>query len=306
MISNSIRRIHEHIYNIKERLINGFNLYESQPIDEDTLKWLLSQARFIFLNDDMLIKTTCPINICGDVHGQYSDLIKIFKKIGFPCRENRYLFLGDYVDRGKQSIETFCLLICFKLLFPNDVFLLRGNHESASVTRMYGFYDECKRRYSIKIWKSFVDVFNCMPIAASIGIYVSEPNVLCMHGGISPSLKSISDIDNIIRPTDIPDVGLICDLLWADPDDEYRQGWNSNDRGVSYVFGRDVLKKFMIENKLDLVVRGHQVVEDGYEFYSDKDLITIFSAPRYCGEFDNLAGILTLDKNLLCKIIVIQ
>lgn len=303
-VMSEIRKIHQFVTKIKNHLISINTNYYNQPLSEDSLKWLLSQTRYVFLNEESLIKTTGPINICGDLHGQYSDLLNIFNKLGYPSRNNRYIFLGDYVDRGRQSIETFCLLICYKLLYPYDIYLLRGNHETSGISKIYGFYDECKRRYSIKMWRNFVDVFNCMPIAASIGIYENSPLALCMHGGISPHLKNLNDIVKINRPTDVPDEGLLCDLLWSDPDDQYRSGWNENERGVSYVFGRDVLRKFMENNHLELIVRAHQVVEDGYEFFSNRSLITIFSASHYCGEFDNLGGVLSLDKNLRCSLSV--
>ena len=133
--------------------------------------------------------------------------------VGFPGTNN-FLFLGDYVDRGKQSLETICLLLAYKIKFPENFFLLRGNHECASINRIYGFYDECKRRYNLKLWKIFTEVFNQLPVAALI-----EDRILCMHGGLSPDLTDINSIKKILRPTDIPDSGMLCDLLWSDPDD---------------------------------------------------------------------------------------
>ena len=133
--------------------------------------------------------------------------------VGFPGTNN-FLFLGDYVDRGKQSLGTICLLLAYKIKFPENFFLLRGNHECASINRIYGFYDECKRRYNLKLWKIFTEVFNQLPVAALI-----EDRILCMHGGLSPDLTDINSIKKILRPTDIPDSGMLCDLLWSDPDD---------------------------------------------------------------------------------------
>ena len=171
------------------------------------------------------------------------------------------------------------LLLCYKILYHRDIFLLRGNHETADVSRMYGFHDECKRRGSIKLWKTFIDVFNMMPVAATVGLPKHNPLMLCTHGGLSPSLKNYTDIKNIKRPTDISDEGILCDLLWADPDTDgpvFKTGWHPNDRGVSYVFCRDVLHTFLKENELELICRGHQVVEDGYEFYGGRNLVTLF------------------------------
>ena len=214
------------------------------------------------------------------------------------------MFLGDYVDRGQRSIEVVCLLFCFKILYHNHVFLLRGNHETADVSRVYGFHDECKRRGSIKLWKHFVDVFNVMPVAATVGLAPPEdPVMLCMHGGLSPFLKNYKDINKIKRPTEVSEEGILCDLLWSDPETEgptFLQGWHPNDRGVSYLFCRDVLHQFLKDNKLEMICRAHQVVEDGYEFYGNRELVTIFSAPRYCGEFDNKGGVMTVGESLKC------
>lgn len=150
--------------------------------------------------------------LAGDIHGQYTDLLRLFEYGGFPPEAN-YLFLGDYVDRGKQSLETICLLLAYKIKYPENFFLLRGNHECASINRIYGFYDECKRRYNIKLWKTFTDCFNCLPIAAII-----DEKIFCCHGGLSPDLQGMEQIRRIMRPTDVPDTGLLCDLLWSDPD----------------------------------------------------------------------------------------
>ena len=198
----------------------------------------------------------------GDLHGQYFDLLRLFEYGGFPPESN-YLFLGDYVDRGKQSLETICLLLAYKIKYPENFFLLRGNHECASINRIYGFYDECKRRYTIKLWKTFTDCFNCLPVAA-----VVDEKIFCMHGGLSPDLQRLEQISRIMRPTDVPDQGLLCDLLWSDPEKDVT-GWGENDRGVSYTFGSDVVASSSTKHDLDLVCRAHQVVEDGYEFFAE-------------------------------------
>ena len=135
------------------------------------------------------------------MHGQFYDLLRIFEHGGYPPEAN-YLFLGDYVDRGKQSIESICLLLAFKIKYPENFFLLRGNHECASINRVYGFYDECKRRYNIKLWKIFCDCFNCLPICALV-----EDKIICMHGGLSPELNHLDQIRKIVRPTDVPEEG---------------------------------------------------------------------------------------------------
>lgn len=230
-------------------------------------------AREVFLSQPALLELAPAVKIVGDVHGQYTDLIRLFEMCGFPPNSN-YLFLGDYVDRGKQSLETILLLLCYKLRYPENFFLLRGNHESANVTRVYGFYDECKRRCNIKIWKTFVDTFNTLPISSIVA-----GKIFCVHGGLSPSLSHMDDIRQIARPTDVPDYGLLNDLLWSDPA-EMEEDWEANERGVSYCFGKKVIMEFLQKHDFDLVCRAHMVVEDGYEFFQDRVLVTVFSAPN--------------------------
>jgi len=239
------------------------------------------------------------VKICGDVHGQYHDLLRLFEYGGFPPESN-YIFLGDYVDRGKQSLETITLMFAYKSKYPENFFMCRGNHECASITRIYGFYDECKRRYNIKLWKQFCDVFNCMPVCGLV-----DEKIICMHGGLSPEITTMDQVRRLVRPTDVPDSGLICDLLWADPDKDIA-GWEENDRGVSFIFGPDVVSSFLQKQDMDLVVRAHQVVEDGYEFFAKRQLITIFSAPNYCGEFDNAGAMMTIDESLMCSFKVLK
>eukprot|EP00934_Nitzschia_sp_Nitz4_P007732 Nitzschia sp. Nitz4//scaffold183_size43938//28876//30175//NITZ4_007272-RA/size43938-augustus-gene-0.75-mRNA-1//-1//CDS//3329539620//7722//frame0 len=268
-------------------------------LSDADIRLLCMRARPLLLKQPMLLELEAPVKICGDVHGQYSDLLRLFEYGGFPPVSN-YLFLGDYVDRGKQSVETICLLLAYKILYPENFFILRGNHESAGINRIYGFYDECKRRYSIRLWKIFSDVFNCLPVAALV-----DEKIFCMHGGLSPELVDVHQIAPIPRPCDVPDRGLLCDILWSDPSPTI-QGWADNDRGVSFVFGADVVAKFLEQQELDLIVRAHQVVEDGYEFFAGRRLVTLFSAPNYCGEFDNAGGMISVDENLMCSFQILK
>jgi len=263
-------------------------------IDEGQARSLCSAAREVFLRQPSLLELDAPIKVLGDIHGHFHDLLRLFEIGGLPGSTN-YLMLGDYVDRGKQSIETICLLLAYKVKYPENIFLLRGNHECSAITRVYGFFDECKRCYNIKLWKNFCDVFNCLPPTALI-----DDKILCMHGGISPEFQSFDQLRNITRPTDVPDHGLLCDLLWADPCSDI-PGWSENDRGVSFMFGPDVVDAFNCRHGLDLIVRAHQVVEDGYAFFAKRQLVTLFSAPNYCGEFDNAAGLLSVSSDLLCS-----
>ena len=335
--SNKIK-INIDIDSIIEKLVStglSKKYYKTLPISNDELKFISAKSRKIFMNQPMLLELAAPVKIVGDIHGQFNDLLRIFKLCGFPPNSN-YLFLGDYVDRGKQSLETLILLLCLKIKYPENFFLLRGNHESAEITKMYGFYDECKRRTinGVKTWKMFVDVFNTLPVAATIA-----DKIFCVHGGLSPDLKDLNQIKKIQRPTDIPDEGLLADLLWSDPqdkNDESTKGplsisppsnensnskststssskhisnsksksnsdWKPNDRGVSYCFNDKVIKRFCSRFNFDLIARGHMVVEDGYEFYSNRKLVTIFSAPNYCGEFKNWGAVMNVNKKLMCS-----
>ena len=287
--------------NILERLlaVRGNKPGKTVDLKEEEIKYLIDKSLPLFKEAKMLIELEAPLRVCGDIHGQYYDLLRIFEHCGYPGEFN-YLFLGDYVDRGKQSIESICLLLTYKLKYPTKVHLLRGNHESSVTNRIYGFYDECKRRYNVRLWRNFTELFNYLPVAALI-----DEKILCMHGGLSPDLRNFSSINEISRPTDIPDTGLLCDLLWSDPDKDVLE-FDENDRGVSVVFGEKIVQEFNRKNDLDLIIRAHQVVDDGYEFFAQRQLITIFSAPNYCGEFDNSAGIMIIDDALTCSLKVLR
>ncbi|CAH6722739.1 serine/threonine-protein phosphatase PP-Z1 [[Candida] jaroonii] len=285
------------IENLIQRLLDsGYSGKRTKNVclKNNEIQMICARSREIFLSQPSLLELNPPVNVVGDVHGQYGDLIRIFTKCGFPPSAN-YLFLGDYVDRGKQSLETILLLLCYKIKYPENFFLLRGNHECANVTRVYGFYDECKRRCNIKTWKLFIDTFNTLPIAAIVA-----GKIFCVHGGLSPVLSSLDDIRNIARPTDVPDFGLLNDLLWSDPADIMNE-WEDNERGVSYVFSKVAINKFLSKFGFDLVCRAHMVVEDGYEFFNDQTLVTVFSAPNYCGEFDNWGAVMCVSEELLCS-----
>ncbi|XP_018650808.1 putative protein phosphatase-1 [Schistosoma mansoni] len=159
--------------------VRGSRPGKNVQLSEAEIRGLALKSREIFLRQPILLELEAPLKICGDIHGQYYDLLRLFEYGGFPPDAN-YLFLGDYVDRGKQSLETICLLLAYKIKYPENFFLLRGNHECASINRIYGFYDECKRRYNIKLWKTFTDCFNCLPIVAIV-----DEKIFCCHGGRS-------------------------------------------------------------------------------------------------------------------------
>nr|CAJ2471682.1 unnamed protein product [Leishmania braziliensis] len=263
-------------------------------LKEDIIRLILRRVRPILMSQPMLVRTEAPINVCGDIHGQITDLVEIFKAGGLPPN-SRYLFLGDYVDRGKYGTEVITVLLGLKVLYPKRIYVLRGNHETDSICRIYGFFDEVKRRFSVRLFKEFTDVFNCLPVAALI-----EEIALCMHGGLSPELRHLRQIEQIYRPLVVPDEGLACDILWSDPE-EGSSGWQPSERGVSFTFGEDVVKRMCDSLGIDIVLRAHQVVDEGYSFFAGRRLVTIFSASNYCGEFTNSGAMMLMDENCMCS-----
>ena len=276
------------------------SICQELSIKEDECNYIIDKSYEIFQKEESLLKIQAPLYICGDIHGQYYDLLRVFDILNYPP-QSTFLFLGDYVDRGKQSLECLLLLLCLKIQYPDKILLLRGNHECEALNKIYGFYDECKRRLSIKCFKKITNLFNMMPISALI-----NENILCMHGGLSKDLQDIEQINKILRPTDIPNEGLLCDLLWSDPNENLTEDFGINERNISITFSKDYVKNFVEKNNLDLICRAHQVVEEGFEFFADMKLVTVFTAPNYMEEFDNNGGILEVGEDLLCKFHVLR
>ncbi|MFH4976845.1 hypothetical protein AB6A40_003554 [Gnathostoma spinigerum] len=251
-----------------------------------------------------MIELGIPVNVVGDIHGQFPDLQRIFSALGLPGK-TRFLFLGDYVDRGPQSLECIASLVAWKIAFPKKVFMLRGNHEFASINREYGFYEELEKRFNVghamRLWKEFNELFSVFPLAALI-----KGRILCMHGGLSPRMNSIDDIKNVTMPLTecIPD-SLEQDLVWADPKLDIK-GWEPNQlRNVSVAFGEDVVTKMCRKLGLDLVIRAHQVMENGYGFFAGRKLVTIFSAPKYA-DLQNRGAVLKISKKMVMKFVVLN
>ena len=269
------------------------------------IRKLLARVKALFMKEPTLLDIQPPITVCGDIHGQFADLLRIFDNSHYPG-ETRFLFLGDYVDRGNLSTETVCLLFCYKLKYPNDFFMLRGNHECAYINRIYGFLDELVKQFGQEaagaLHLEFNSVFQWLPFAAIIG-----EKIFCLHGGISPQLQSLDDIRNIQRPIEIPDEGLVCDLVWSDPEPDC-EDWDENERGVGKSFGPEPVDNFLRKFDLDLICRGHQAVVNGYEFpfTPEQTLITLFSAPNYCYEYDNYGAVLHVQENLYCSFSILE
>ncbi|CAB3397351.1 unnamed protein product [Caenorhabditis bovis] len=271
----------------------------SKAITEDRIIKLLDCGKEILKVQGSMVEVETPIRICGDIHGQYPDLIRLFHRGGWPPTAN-YLFLGDYVDRGRFNLETIILLTAYKVRFPKNFFLLRGNHECEFVNKAYGFYEECQKRYSsTRLYEAFQDFFNWLPLSGLVA-----ERILCMHGGLSPEIKTLNDLRNIQRPTAAKGP-LELDLLWADPVIGLT-GFMPNQRGAGVGFGKDVVHKLCTEMNIDLICRAHQVVQDGYEFFGGRKLVTLFSAPHYCGQFDNCAAFMIVDEKLQCSFEILR
>lgn len=256
--------------------------------------FLIDSAKSVFEAEPTLLELKPPLNICGDIHGQFSDLLRLFA-LDNPIPASRYLFLGDYVDRGPQSLEVICLLLALKLRYPDNVYMLRGNHECQEMSELYGFAAECITKQNKLVYNEFCQLFERIPIAAII-----SNRIFCVHGGLSPQLESVSQIKAITRPTSVPETGLLADLLWSDPDKSTRE-WGPSERGVTYVWGLNPAKRFLAKSKFSVLVRAHQCAMQGIEFpfAPDRSVITVFSAPAYVNEFKNKGAILKVDPNLV-------
>eukprot|EP00887_Chlorella_sp_A99_P006383 scaffold3.g6383.t1 len=264
----------------------------------DQIAQLCDQAERIFSREPSVLRLRAPVKIFGDLHGQFGDLMRLFEEYGTPSTAGDityidYLFLGDYVDRGAHSLETICLLLALKIEYPSHVHLIRGNHEAADINALFGFRLECLERLGdaqgIKAWNRLNQLFNWLPLAASI-----EDRVLCMHGGIGRSINS--------RPLTMEDGGIVLmDLLWSDPTtNDAVEGVQPSPRGPGLVtFGPDRVMEFCRANDLQMIVRAHECVMDGFERFAQGHLITLFSATNYCGTANNAGAILVLGRDMV-------
>jgi len=250
----------------------------------------------LFLNEKSLIDIEPEVTIFGDIHGQFSDMLGFLHTINYINNPGtrKLLFLGDYVDRGQNSLDVVFLLFCLKCCYPEDIFLIRGNHEIREMNLIHGFSAEIRRKgYGNTLWEQINVVFDCLPLGALIG-----DRVLCIHGGLSPHLKSLDDIRNIKRPVVKLEAGLFEHLLWSDPRAE-EEGFHFNrSRGAGVFFGESQVADTCQELGLAYIVRAHQVVQKGFEWFANEQLLTLFSAPNYMGVMTNSAAILEIDKQL--------
>ena len=263
-------------------------------LDEHDVKILCCKVKALLCEENNVQQITAPVAICGDIHGQFYDLMNIFQK-GGELPEQKYVFLGDYVDRGYHSVETLEYLLCLKLKYQGRITLLRGNHESRQISVEYGFYEEIQRKYgNTNPWRYFNDLFDYLPIAAII-----EKKIFCVHGGISPSLLTVDQMRLIDRKIEICTNRALADLMWSDPDEDI-DTWLENSRGAGYLFGWMAVDKFNRTNGLELICRAHQLEMEGYKYWfgSYKSVVTVWSAPNYCYRSGNKASILKINENM--------
>ncbi|WIA30754.1 hypothetical protein OEZ86_000817 [Tetradesmus obliquus] len=259
---------------------------------EDELKSLCEYVKEILVEESNVQPVHGPVTVCGDIHGQFHDLLRLFET-GGEVPSTSYIFMGDFVDRGYNSLEVFTLLLLLKARFPANMTLLRGNHESRQITQVYGFYDECQRKYgNANGWRYCTEVFDYLTLSALI-----DGKVLCVHGGLSPDIRTLDQIRTIDRVCEIPHEGPFCDLMWSDPEDI--ESWAVSPRGAGWLFGRKVTSEFNQINSLQLICRAHQLVQEGLKYmFPDQSLVTVWSAPNYCYRCGNVASILIFDENL--------
>ncbi|RKF78925.1 Serine/threonine-protein phosphatase SIT4 [Golovinomyces cichoracearum] len=331
-------------------------------LPENVMKQLCEMVKECLMEESNIQPVSTPVTIAGDIHGQFYDLIELFKVAGgmpgeknvqppatsprntglinrrmrpFPMLGNNsnevdelrmqygekisnnnnnthvplsvamedvtsvdvdqnFIFLGDFVDRGYFSLETLTLLMCLKAMYPDKITLVRGNHESRQITQVYGFYAECQQKYgNASVWKSCCQVFDFLALAAII-----DGEVLCVHGGLSPEIRTVDQLRVIARAQEIPHEGAFCDLVWSDPEDV--ETWAVSPRGAGWLFGDKVATEFNYVNGLRYIARAHQLVNEGYKFhFSRKSVVTVWSAPNYCYRCGNVASILNLNQSLV-------
>ncbi|KAJ1563197.1 putative serine/threonine protein phosphatase [Cladochytrium tenue] len=276
-------------------------LLQRKLLSAGEVREVCDRCKEVLLAEGNVRHVTAPVTLVGDVHGQFYDVLEIFRIAG-RSPDTNYVFLGDYVDRGYYSVETISLLVCLKLRYPERMTLLRGNHESRAITQTYGFYAECQRKYGDSaVWTSFTDLFDYLVLAVVI-----EDSILCVHGGLSPSLHTIDQIRVIDRFREIPHEGPMADLVWSDPipsgpsagaSDE-RGEFLVSPRGAGYLFGGEATRRFLHLNGLGHVCRAHQLCMEGYQTLFDDALSTVWSAPNYCYRAGNLASVLEVGPGL--------
>jgi diadenosine tetraphosphatase ApaH/serine/threonine PP2A family protein phosphatase len=274
------------------------SLRDGRLLPEQQLFDIFTKFKEVLFRDPTVQPVPAPVTIAGDVHGQLYDVFELFRVGGDPST-TRYLFLGDYVDRGRYSLCTLAYLVCLKLKYPSTICLLRGNHECRQINQLYGFYDECVHEFgNAEIYRLCNELFDLMPIAA-----VVAGEIFCVHGGLSPAIKLIDQIATNNRQIDLPITGPFADLAWSDPDEI--EGWGVSQRGAGWLFGKRPAREFCARNKLSLICRAHQLAQEGYKYHhGGEQLLTVWSAPNYMYRAGNAAAVLKLGAGLARELIV--
>ncbi|SCV99404.1 LAFE_0A02432g1_1 [Lachancea fermentati] len=269
---------------------------------------ILQSATECLAKEPNLLQVPAPVTVCGDIHGQFYDLLKLFEVGGDP-QSTPYLFLGDYVDRGSFSFECLIYLYSLKLNFTSHFWLLRGNHECKHLTSYFTFKSECLHKYSLEVYEACCQSFNALPLAA-----VMNGQYFCVHGGISPELRNLEDINRINRFREIPSRGLMCDLMWADPIETYDEDSDNPSvsafvpnsvRGCSFAFSYKASCEFLQRTRLLSIIRAHEAQDAGYRMYKNTktlgfpSLLTLFSAPNYLDTYKNKAAVLKYSDNVM-------
>lgn len=301
-IKMNTTELNDIIYKIIKSRLNGSPQFYTM-CNIESIYNLLERAQEIFSEEPTVLRLKGDIVVVGDIHGNIDDLLRIFELKGYPPA-SRYLFLGDYIDRGSYSMEVVAMLLALKVKYPEHIFMIRGNHEIERISSVYGFYAELSTKYTSKLYGEMNNMFYELPICAVVG-----DKVFCVHGGIGPNIKKISEIEEMPKPEDVAGDNAFVDMLWSDPrimdetdEDEY---FIQSKRGSGYYFGEKALDGFLEVNNLSYMIRSHELCQNGYSHpYHNEKCITIFSNTDYCMR-RNSAAIAYLDDDCKPKIMTL-
>ena len=295
-IATNVLNIYKSLFSESMRNVNeiGNAAHKIPKFSEENIRILCTQTIEILESEATLLKLNFEGIVVGDLHGSLQDLLRIFQAAGIPPIQ-RYIFLGDYIDRGEFSIEVVTLLFALKIIFPSHIYLLRGNHEFADINAIYGFKQQCLAEYSEQLFFDINRVFSYLPLAA-----ITRDRTFLVHGGLSPALKNVEQIELIPRPYESYEntafYQLVLDLVWSDPS-ESQTGFKPSARGTGQTYGIDVVTHFLKSNGLKQMIRGHQCVSSGVEQFHSACLYTVFTASNYAPDVANLSGIIKLSHN---------